>query len=80
MVSLLRANRAELGLNRWDYNLEDHQGLFDRETLVLPDVLLPAELSEEQALRPVFDLMWQSAGIERSLNYNDAGNWVPGRR
>lgn len=80
MVSLLRANRAELGLNRWDYNLEDHQGYFDRETLVLPDVLLPAELNEEQALRPVFDLMWQSAGIERSLNYNDAGNWVSGRR
>lgn len=80
MVSLLRANRAELGLNRWDYNLEDHQGYFDRETLVLPDVLLPAELSEEEALRPVFNLMWQSAGIERSLNYDEAGNWAPPRR
>jgi len=80
MVSLLRANRAELGLNRWQYNLEEHQGYFDRETLVLPDVLLPTELSEEQALRPVFDLMWQSAGIECSLNYDDAGNWVAGRR
>lgn len=80
MVSLLRANRAELGLNRWDYNLEDHQGHFDRETLVLPDVLLPAELTEEQALRPVFDLMWQSAGIERSFNYDEAGNWLPRRR
>lgn len=80
MVSLLRANRAELGLNRWEYNLEDHQGYFDRETLVLPDVLLPAELTEEQALRPVFDLMWQSAGIERSFNYDEAGNWLPARR
>lgn len=80
MVSLLRANRAELGLNRWDYNLEDHQGYFDRETLVLPDVLMPAELTEEQALRPVFDLMWQSAGIERSFNYDEAGNWLPRQR
>jgi hypothetical protein len=80
MVSLLRANRAGLGFNRRDYNLEDHQGYFDRETLALPDVLLPAEVNEEQALRPVFDLMWQSAGIERSLNYDEAGNWIPVRR
>jgi hypothetical protein len=60
--------------------LDDHQGYFDRKTLVLPDVLLPAELPPEQALRPVFDLVWQSAGIERSFNYNAAGEWMPERR
>lgn len=80
MVSLLGADRVELGLDRWMHNLEDHQGYFDRKTLILPDVLLPAELAPEQALRPVFDLVWQSAGLERSANYNAAGVWEPTRR
>jgi hypothetical protein len=79
MVSLLHANRTELGINRWDCNLDTHQGRFDRDTLVLPDVLLPADLSEEHALRPVFDLMWQAAGLPGSFNYNDAGDWSPQR-
>jgi hypothetical protein len=52
MVSILDAHRVELGLDRWDYNLADHQGYFDRKTLVLPDVLLPSEFAPEQALRP----------------------------
>lgn len=80
MVSLLRATRAELGLVRWRYNLDSHHGRFDRDTIVLPDVLLPAELSEEHALRPVFDLVWQAAGLPQSFNYNDAGDWAPQQR
>lgn len=80
MVSIVRADRLELGVNRWDFNLDEHQGYFDRTNLVLPDVLLPGELVAEQALRPVFDLVWQSAGLERSANYNANGDWAPARR
>lgn len=79
MVSILNADRAELGFEGWRYMLDDHQGFFDRKTLVLPDVLLPAELTPAQALKPVFDLVWQSAGMERSANYNAAGEWAPAR-
>jgi hypothetical protein len=79
MVSILGATHVQLGLDRFTYNLEDYQGFFDRDTLVLPDVLLPADLSPEQALRPVFDLVWQSAGLVRSANYNAAGEWAPPR-
>lgn len=79
MVSLLQAKRAELGINRFSYNLDTHHGQFDRDMLVLPDVLLRAELSEEQALRPVFDLVWQAAGLPCSFNYNDNGDWAPQR-
>jgi hypothetical protein len=79
MVSLLDADHVELGLDRYRYMLDDHQGFFDRKTLVLPDVLLPADLSPEQALKPVFDLIWQSAGMERSANYNADGHWAPSR-
>ena len=80
MISILDADRAELGFERWRYMLEDHQGYFDRKTLVLPDVLLPSELSAETALKPVFDLVWQAAGMERSANYDAAGEWAPERR
>ncbi len=79
MVSLVDADHVELGFERHCYMLDDHQGFFDRKTLVLPDVLLPADLSPEQALKPVFDLVWQSAGMERSMNYNAAGHWSPAR-
>lgn len=79
MVSILDADRAELGFERWRYMLDDHQGFFDRKTLVLPDVLLPAESTPAQALKPVFDLVWQSAGMERSGNYNADGEWAPAR-
>lgn len=80
MLSMLHADRVELGLDRWNYNLADHQGFFDRDVLVLPDVLLLSELPPAKALRPVFDLVWQSAGLERSANYDAAGEWVPHRR
>ena len=79
MVSLLDADHVELGFDRHRYVLDDHQGFFDRKTLVLPDVLLPTDLSPEQALKPVFDLVWQSAGMQRSANYNAAGDWTPVR-
>lgn len=79
MVSLLNADQVELGIDRFRYPLEDHQGYFDRQTLVLPDVLLPGDLSAERALKPVFDLVWQAAGIERSDNYNQEGDWAPNR-
>lgn len=80
LVSILGADHLEIGLNRWDYDLEDHQGHFDRATLVLPEVLLPSDRSPAVALKPVFDLVWQSAGMEGSANYNVRGEWAPPRR
>lgn len=79
MWSLLGADRTELGLDRWRFNLDDNLGRFDRETLVVPDVLLRAEDAAEQALRPLFDQIWQAAGLLRSYNYDDQGNWAPQR-
>lgn len=74
--TLVRANQARLGVDPMRFDLDDQQGRFDREVLALPDVVLPADQSAATALRPLFDLVWQSAGLERSFNYNDAGEWV----
>lgn len=72
MLSLLRANEVRLGV-RDQWGLEEHQTRFDRKTLILPDVLARFDLTAEQALKPVFDLLWQAAGFKGSLNYSAAG-------
>jgi Putative DNA-binding domain len=77
MVSIIDADKVEIGLTAWQYNLDNHQGFFDRKMLLLPDILLQSELAENQALRPVFDLVWQSAGMMGSINYTDEGIWAP---
>lgn len=77
MLSLLRADEVRLGVQS-DWGVDDpHQTLFDRRTLVLPDIVAPAEVSPEKAMKPAFDLMWQAAGFVGSRNYNNAGEWAP---
>lgn len=78
MVSILGADSVELGLGRdRAFGLPEHQGRFDRRHLVLPDVLIPGESTSATGLRQVFDLVWQAAGLDRSWNYNDVGEWAP---
>lgn len=76
MLTLVGAGDMELGLDPNKFDVYDNEGQFDREVLVIPDVLLPADQSEAVALKPLFDLVWHAAGMERSFNYNTAGEWV----
>ena len=75
MLSILGASRVQLGVDRFRFDIDDGQGGFDREMLVLPDILLPSDVPASTALRPLFDVVWQSAGFLRSFNYNEAGDW-----
>ncbi|CBJ39325.1 putative ATPase associated with various cellular activities [Ralstonia solanacearum CMR15] len=77
MMSLLGADRIELGFNRFDHNVDGTQGRFDRKTVVLPDVLVSADASAHEGLKPMFDLVWQAAGMHGSINFNEAGEWHP---
>lgn len=76
-LSLLGADRVvfagptAIGFGSADYR-------FDRQSLLLPDVLIPAEVSPGKGMRPAFDLMCQSAGMERSANYDEEGEWKAG--
>ena len=46
--------------------------------LILPDVLIEDyDCDVPAALRPVFDALWNAAGYERSLNYDENGCWNP---
>jgi len=77
MMSLLGADRIELGFRRFNWNVDATQGRFNRPTVVLPDVLVPAEAEPLIGLKPMFDLVWQAAGMRGSINFNDAGEWNP---
>jgi hypothetical protein len=76
--SLIHADKAELGIDRNQrLDLANHQGPFDRQVLVLPDTLITdTKISPVTSLRPMFDMVWNSAGITRSMNYDANGNWV----
>lgn len=77
MLSLLRADEVRLGVQSdWGFD-EPHQTLFDRKTLVLPDIVAPPDAQAEKAMKPAFDLMWQAAGFVGSRNYNNVGEWAP---
>lgn len=77
MLSIVRADRVTLGFNRLLWDADGTQGQFDRDTVALPDVLVPAEATSHVGLKAVFDLVWQSAGMQGSINFNDAGAWEP---
>lgn len=48
----------------------------DRDLLLVPEILIEnADFDPAQALRPIFDAVWNAAGWEGSLNYNEDGTW-----
>lgn len=76
MLTLIGGDQIELGLDPHRFDLDGEEGRFDRNVLAIPDVLLPSDQPAAIALRPMFDLVWQAAGLARSYNYNEAGEWV----
>jgi hypothetical protein len=77
MWTLVRANDVEMALGPREFHIkdDDYQGKFDRQVLALPDVLVPTDQSSSRALRPLFDLVWQSAGFTHCYNYTEEGDW-----
>jgi hypothetical protein len=76
MLSLLRADEVRFGVrSQWDFD-DPYQTLFDRKTLILPDIVACSDATPPQAMKPAFDLMWQAAGFVGSRNYNAAGEWT----
>ncbi|MFP8833458.1 helix-turn-helix domain-containing protein [Hydrogenophaga sp. XSHU_21] len=74
MLTLTSAKQLRLGVNRMIF-AQDGEGLFDRDVVAIPDVLLPADEDPRSSLKAAFDMVWQSAGYRWSLNYNEDGTW-----
>lgn len=73
-VSLLGAGNAVYAGGS-DFGMGYSSSAFDRRDVVLPDVLVPADVSVGRGLRLVFDLMGQAAGRDGSTNYTEQGEW-----
>ena len=48
---------------------------FDRRNVLLPDILIPADVSIGRGMRLAFDLICQSVGLDGSANYREDGEW-----
>ena len=77
MVSLFGLKGFDLTTNSPWHSVSSQ---IDRDTLLLPDVLLEDYSSPpDVVLKPIFDTFWQSAGIPACLHYNDQGRWDKGQ-
>ena len=52
---------------------------FDRSDVLLPEVIIETDEVTPAQLRPLFDVMWQASGWERSPSFTDTGDWKPSR-
>jgi hypothetical protein len=53
--------------------------VIDRDKLLLPGQIIESkEQKPEYILKPVFDTVWNSAGLRQSLAYDPAGQWIGG--
>jgi hypothetical protein len=64
----------------WAFYVASHSRPIDRDDLILPGQLVDqdghAEHAEEVILKPVFDTVWNAAGLPRSLAYNEQGEFI----
>jgi hypothetical protein len=59
----------------------DSQASFDRDDLLLPDLLIEDLAVDLPSLfKPAFDAMWQASGWSRCFDYDEDGSWVDSRR
>ncbi|MDD2755346.1 MAG: ATP-binding protein [Methanothrix sp.] len=67
-----------------DYKILAGQGYYyiykpsiDRDILILPEAVIESyEVDIAEALRNSFDALWQAAGWEHSINYDENGKWI----
>jgi hypothetical protein len=74
LVALLGVKGFRLGGMGSQLGLDSYA--IDREDLIFPDVVVEdADASEEEILAPLFNMLWQAAGVRASYRQDDAGRW-----
>lgn len=60
-----------------DDPFQDENWEIDQDTLMLPEAVVD-DLAANSAtiLRPMFDLVWNAAGLPRSRNFDSTGKWI----
>lgn len=78
MLSLLEVSGYTMAIDTTRYSIdEDEIQPIDRDVLMVPEVLIEHfDCSAADVLKPAFDAVWNAAGLPRSMNYDDDGNWL----
>lgn len=74
MIAIINAERLLIPAKAEQYSPNRRLGSFDRDTIIVPDVLIPADDPLANSLKPMFDMLWQAAGYVGSCNYDESGN------
>jgi hypothetical protein len=69
-VALLRVRGLRFGVERLRFPTGRS---FDRDVVILPDVLIEEDSDLHSSMRPVFDSLWQAAGSKGSPSYTPEG-------
>ena len=72
-VALIRANGMKFGTERLTFQIGR---TFDRDVVVLPDILMEDDADVHSTLRVIFDALWQAAGSKGSPNYAEDGSYT----
>jgi hypothetical protein len=70
------ANLNQENMQSWPFD-EPGGRTFDRDMVLLPEVMVEEDAPAHVALKPILDLVWQSTGYACSPNYDTDGNWKP---
>ncbi|MCL4475048.1 MAG: ATP-binding protein [Nitrospirae bacterium] len=74
-LTLIGVNNYKMGIRRELYFDVGHP--IDRTIILLPEVIIDNfSISAKDALKPLFDLIWNACGYRKSLNFDENGNWT----
>jgi hypothetical protein len=76
MLSIINANGYKL-LHKPSYSFLHNSKIFDRNELILPEVLIESFDSDiTEIMKPVFYTVWNTAGFPRSHWYDQKNKWI----
>lgn len=77
LVSFLGAGEYTISTDRHGWGAPHR---FDRDELLFPEVFVESYEADLDALvRPMFDAIWQAAGLEACGHYSEDGRWIDAR-
>lgn len=79
MLSLIGVSGYTMAVNRSRF-APAFTYLIEIDSLILPEIIVENfECYPAEVMRPIFDAIWNAAGWEGSMNYNENGEWVGNR-
>lgn len=75
MFSLLHVSGYQLHISEFSYSRNNVP--IDRDSLIIPEVLIDDfNCNTGKVMKPAFDMVWNAAGHEGSMNYDEKDNWT----